>query len=441
MNFKKNEKYASIAFYAFITFAAVSLVILGMLNFDVLISSVRRFFRVISPLTYGFVIAYLCAPLVNLLEKKAFSFKKAKKDRKVLKRVLSITVSYIVFAACITAFIIILVPQIINSYNDLMKQIGQYISGAQAWADNFVRDFPLFNGEYENLLHFLDVNEISSDIKSIISNSYKYIETISNYIISYAGKFVVELKNLIIGLFLAVYFLYYKEKLAAQGKKLLSAILSRKAYLNSVNLLRYTHEAFGGFIIGKLLDSLIIGILTFIVTGILNIPYFPLVSLFVGVTNIIPIFGPIIGAIPTGFIILIADPKKFLLFIIIIIVIQQLDGNVIGPKILGDKVGVGAMWVMIAIVIAGGFFGITGMILGVPACAVLYTLTKQFCESRLKRKTAPVETEFYKTDPPCTDFKNSNVLLGKKDSIPEHLELQPTETENESAANNKSEPK
>lgn len=431
MKFKKNERYASIALYSFLTIGAVALLVMSLINFGAVTNAVSRFFQILSPITYGFVIAYLCSPLVNLLERKVFCFKKAKKERKILKRVLSIIVSYIVLSALITAFVIILVPQILNSYDDLTKQIGQYISGAQSWADSFVRDFPLFNGEYENLLHFLDVNEISSDIKSVISNSYKYIEIISNYIIEYAGKFVIELKNLIIGLFLAVYFLYYKEKLAAQGKKLLSAVLSRKAYLNTVNLARYTHEAFGGFIIGKILDSIIIGILTFIVTGICDIPYFPLVSLFVGVTNIIPIFGPIIGAIPTGFIILIASPKKFLLFIIIIIVIQQLDGNVIGPKILGDTVGVGAMWVMIAIIIAGGFFGITGMILGVPACAVIYTLIKQYSESRLKRKAIPDDTEFYKTDPPHVDFKTEKVLLGKHDEVPSELDLKPVENTEE----------
>ncbi len=421
MNFKRNEKYASIAFYAFISIGGAALLTLGILNFGLLATGVKRFFEILSPLTYGFVIAYLCTPLVNLLERTVFSFKKAKKERKILKRVLSITLAYIIIGLSITAFIIILVPQIASSYDDLTKQVGQYIAGAQSWADDFVRHFPLFNGKYDNLVDFLDVNEISSDIKSIISNSYKYIETASNYIIGYAGKFVVEMKNLIVAIFLAVYFLFYKEKLAAQAKKLLAAVLSRKAYLNTVNLSRFTHEAFGGFIIGKLLDSLIIGLLTFIITGILKIPFFPLISLVIGVTNVIPIFGPIIGAIPTSFIVLIAEPKKVFLFILLVIIIQQLDGNVIGPKILGDKVGIGAMWVMIAIIIAGGFWGLTGMILGVPAFAVIYTLLKQFSESRLKKKDLPCETEFYNNDPPRIDFKNENIIIGKKDDIPERF--------------------
>ncbi len=438
MNFKRNEKYASIAFYAFISIGGAALLTLGFMNFGLLMSGVKKFFKVLSPLTYGFVIAYLCAPLVNFLEKRLFAFKKAKKERKVLKRVLSITVAYIIIALGIAAFIVILVPQITSSYDDLTKQIGQYIASAQNWADEFVRNFPLFNGQYENLWHFLDVNEVSSDIKTIISNSYEIIETASNYIIEYAGRFVVEIKNLLVGIFLAVYFLFFKEKLAAQFKKLTAAIMSRKAYLNTVNLSRYTHEAFGGFIIGKLLDSLIIGLLTFIITGILNIPFFPLISLVIGITNIVPIFGPIIGAIPTSFIVLIAEPKKLFLFIVLVIVIQQLDGNVIGPKILGDKVGIGAMWVMVAIIIAGGFWGLTGMVLGVPAFAVLYTLIKQFCESRLKKKELPADTAFYNDDPPKINFSAENIIIGKTDEIPEKLkapkltnEDEKTETETE----------
>lgn len=434
MKFKKNEKYASIAFYAFITIFAAALLTVGIVNFDLLLKGLNKIFNVLAPLVYGFVIAYLCTPLVNLLEKRVFTFKKAKKDRKKLKRILSIALSYVVVAAGITAFIIILVPQIVSSYNDLTRQLGRYIAGAQSWADEFVRNFPLFNGEYENLLHFLDVNEISADIKSILSNSYQILEAASNYIINYAGRFVIEIKNLLIGIFLGIYFLYYKEKLCSQSKKLLAAVFSRKAYLNAVNLGRYTHEAFGGFIIGKLLDSLIIGLLTFVVTGILDIPFFPLISLVIGITNIVPIFGPIIGAIPTTFIILIAEPKKALVFVILIIVIQQLDGNVIGPKILGDKVGIGAMWVMIAIIIAGGFFGLTGMVLGVPAFAVIYTLTKQFCDSRLKKKATPDKTEFYYSDPPRINFKEDKIILGRNDEIPEELKLKSNEKDQKKGA-------
>lgn len=428
MKIRKNEKYATIALYAFLTICASALVCIGIANFKTVASAVGNFFDIMAPLTYGFVIAYICTPLLNFIERKIFVFKKAKKDKTKLRRVLSVLLTFIILLACVSAFFTLLVPQIVNSYDDLSSQIGDYVESAQKWADDFVRNFAPFNGKYENLYDFLDVNELSADIKSIISNSYTYLQTISDYIISYGGKVVVEVKNIIIGLILAVYFLYSKEKLAAQLKKLTFSVFKRKTYLNIVNLTRYTHEKFGGFITGKLLDSLIIGLLTFIVTGIFGIPFYPLIAVIVGVTNVIPTFGPIIGAIPSAFIVLIARPSKLILFLIIIIVIQQLDGNIIGPKILGDSIGLGAMWVMIAIIIGGGFFGITGMLLGVPTFAVIYALVKQWSEKRLKRRKLPADTAFYANDPPFVDFTKENVYIEKRESIPENLEIALTDT-------------
>ena len=435
MKFKKNEKYASIAMYSFITIFAVAVLCLAIINFDDVLGGIRKLFRVFTPLTYGFVIAYLCNPLVRTFETKVYKFEKSKKDKSKLKRILSILTTYIIVAACIVAFMVILVPQIIASYNDLSKQLGDYFNSAQEWADGFVKNFVLFQGKYENLSDFLDVNELSTDINSFISNSFKYLELASNYIIDYAGKFVIEMKNLLIGIFLSFYFIFYKERLTAQIKKILASFTSRRIYLNAVNIARYTHRAFGGFITAKLLDSLIIGLLTFIVTGILRIPFYPLISLVIGVTNIIPVFGPIIGAIPTAFIVLIAEPKKLLVFIIIVIAIQQLDGNIIGPKIMGDKIGVSAMWVMISIAVFGELFGITGMVLGVPTFAVIYTLVKQRTEYKLRKKSLPDSTEFYKSDPPDIDFESTDIIIRRTSEIPTELEVNRQETvcENETA--------
>ncbi len=413
MKFKKNEKYASIAMYSFITIFAVALLCLTIINFDKVYDGIKKLFAVLTPLTYGFVIAYLCNPLVRLFETKVYVFKKSKKNRSKLRRILSILTSFIIIVASITAFMFILVPQIIASYEELSGQVGNYLNSAQAWADNFIKNFALFQGKYENLSDFLDVNDLSTDLHSMISNSFKYLELASNYIIDYAGKFVIEMKNLLIGIFLSFYFIYYKERLSAQIKKLLASILNRSAYINTVNVARYTHRAFGGFITAKLLDSLIIGLLTFIVTGIFGIPFYPLISLVIGITNIIPVFGPIIGAIPTSFIVLIAEPKKTIIFIILVIVIQQIDGNVIGPRILGDKVGVSAMWVMISIAVFGELFGIPGMLLGVPTFAVLYTLVKQRTEYKLRAKNLPDSTEFYRDDPPDTDFETTDIIQRK----------------------------
>ena len=423
MKFRRNEKYDTIAIYAFLTVVASLLICLAVSNLTSLWHTLGKFFEIISPITYGAVIAYLLNPMVRLFENKVFKFKKAKKNRRKLRRVLSIVCTFVIAAALITAFIVLLVPQIASSYEDLSGQISTYLNSALKWADSFVRDSWIFNGKYEKLTDLIDVNELTTDVKALISNSFKILETASNYIIAYAGKFVVEVKNVLIGIIISVYLLWMKEGLAARLKKLLAAIFNRKAYLNIVNLTRYTHESIGSFLVGKILDSLIIGLLTFIVTGILRIPFYPLISLVICVTNIIPVFGPIFGAIPTGFIVLVTEPKKFIVFIIAIIIIQQLDGNFIGPKILGERSGVSAMWIMIAIIIGGGFFGITGMILAVPVFVVIYTILKQFSEKRLKDKGMPSGTDFYEKDPPPTDFSSNHIFIRNNEQVPDELQI------------------
>lgn len=424
IKFRRSEKYDTIALYAFLTVTASVLICFAVTNITGFASATKKVLSVISPLTYGAVIAYLLNPMMKLWETKVFKFKKAKKDRKKLRRVLSIIATYVVIAALISAFIILLVPQIVSSYNDLTNQFSTYMSSALKWADSFVSESPLFSGKYENLSEFIDVNELTSDVKSLISNSFKVLETVSDYLISYAGKFVVEVKNVILGLFLSFYFLWMKEGLAARFKKLFAALFSRKAYINIVNVTRYTHEAFGSFLIGKILDSIIIGLLTFIVMGILRIPFYPIVALIIGITNIIPVFGPIFGAVPTGFIVLVAEPKKFLIFLVAVVVIQQLDGNLIGPKILGERSGISAMWIMISIVIGGGFFGVAGMILAVPTFVVIYTVVKQLCNARLKDKNMPCETDFYSADPPHADFSNDPVIIRHADDLPEKYTIE-----------------
>lgn len=427
MKFKRNEKYDIISAYAFLTVTASVLICLAISNFSSLWGALGKVFEVMAPITYGAVIAYLINPIMKLFEKKVFAFKRAKKDRPKLKRVLSILCAYILVIALLTAFVILLVPQIVASYESLTGQISTYLNKALEWADSFVRDSWIFSGKYEKLTDLIDVNKLTSDFKTLISDSFKVLETASNYIISYAGKFVIEVKNLLIGIIISIYLLWMKEGLAARFKKLLAAIFGRKAYLNIVNLVRYTHESIGSFLIGKILDSTIIGLLTFIVTGILRIPYYPLISLVVGVTDIIPVFGPIIGAIPTGFIVLVTEPRKLIIFIITIIVIQQLDGNIIGPKILGEKSGVSAMWIMISIVIGGGFFGIAGMVLAVPVFVVIYTVLRQFANKRLRDKNMTESTEFYENDPPYTDFSKNDIFIRSSEKIPDELKIKPDE--------------
>ena len=422
MNFKRNEKYASIAFYIFITVCACAAVIFCMINFRTVLSVLKKATEILSPFTYGFIIAYLCNPIMVFYEKNVFLFKKNSKKARTAQRALSLTLAIITVLAMIAIMLYAVLPQIISSYNDLGKQVNTYIENIQQFADSFVvqHSSALLGTQYSNFSELLAAFDISFSFKDILNYAYSMLETGIEYVIAYGGKLVCGVKNALIGAIVAVYLLISKEKLCAQTKKILNAFLSRRSYLNCIRLARYTHKTFGGFIIGKILDSIIIGIITFFALWIFNIPYYPLIAVIVGVTNVIPFFGPFIGAIPSAFIIFIASPVKAFWFIIIILVIQQLDGNVIGPRILGDSIGISALWVIIAITVAGGFFGFAGMLLGVPTTAIIYVLFKQHVEKRLKHKNAPVHTEFYKTDPPLENIIDPHLVLIDRDTpIPE----------------------
>lgn len=416
--FLKNKKYAQIFAYVILAvFCSITFYLL-ISDLDSLKSAIDKFFYVISPLTYGFFIAYLLSPFMKFLESKVLRFKEGSWAQKKLKRPLAVLLTMIFFATVVTIFVGLIIPQVVRSFMELETQINSYVIAAQNLVDKLVREFPLFNGQYENLSEFLDVNEISTDLKSLISGFYGYLQTGAKYVISYAGSFVIEVKNALIGIIVSVYLLASKEKLIAKLKKILAAVLNRRHYINLINLMRFTDKTFGGFVIGKLIDSLIIGLLTFIVMSIIGMPFTPLISVIIGITNIIPFFGPFIGAIPSAFIIFIADPPMTLWFVLMILIIQQLDGNIIGPKILGDSTGLTSLSVLIAITVAGGFFGFSGMILGVPAAAVICALVRQKTDSLLKQKKAETSLDFYYNDPPVQDFDKEPIFISKE-TMPE----------------------
>ena len=206
---------------------------------------------------------------------------------------------------------------------------------------------------------------------------------------------VVFIFKLIIGIILSVYLLFNKETHGAQAKKVAYSLFSEERANNLINNTRFAHRTFGGFISGKIVDSLIIGILCFIGTTVMQTPYALLISVIVGVTNIIPFFGPYLGAIPSGFIILMINPVKCLWFLIFILILQQIDGNIIGPKILGDSTGLSSFWVIFAITLFGGIFGVVGWFLGVPIFAIIYAAVKTFIDTRLERKKLPSDTLYY----------------------------------------------
>ncbi len=420
--FKKNEKYASIAFYAGCAIVCSALIILAIFNFGTLWGYVKKFFAVLSPFIYGFVFAYLTEPIMSFYERTVFAFKKSGKNRFALRRTLSLILTVITVLALVTVLVYSIVPGLAGSFDTLGSQMNGYVANIQDFGDRMVSRFSgtLLGEQYDTLSALLREHDIKFSIKDVLQTSFFSMKNAFDYVLNYGGKIVSEIINILVGCFIAVYFLINKEKVASQLKKLMAAIMSRRAYLNTVRLARYTHKTFGGFIVGKIIDSIIIGFISFFVFWIFRIPYYPLLAVIIGLTNIIPTFGPVFGGIIGGIFLLIVDPGKVIAFVIIVLVIQQFDGNVLGPKILGESIGLSSMWVMIAIVASGGFFGFAGMIVGVPATAVIYVLVKQWTERKLKKKNMPSHTGFYAIDPPAEQIQDAAYVLIDRDTpVPE----------------------
>ncbi len=366
MKFQRNKKYSAATAYACALIAFTFVCIFIIVNLPFVINAVGRFFNIMSPIIIGFVIAYLICPFLNLCETHIFSkISKIKKNSKLI-RVLSILISYIFYATVIILLLWLVIPQVATSYNDLITKMDTYILSSQEFINDTIKSFKLLN-----------TDRIKSFINDFMGNSYKIVTEITPYITSFLGSFIVQLRDLIIGLVVSVYFLYSKETLSARLKKLMYAILPKKGGDIVLEYAKLTNKTFGGFIIGKILDSAIMGILSFIILAILRIPHYQLVSVIIGITNIIPFFGPIIGAIPSAFIIFIADPKKTIIFIIFIIILQQIDGNIIGPKILGNSIGISSLGVIVAITIMSGLFGLTGMFIGVPLYVLIVSVVRR----------------------------------------------------------------
>ncbi len=388
---KAKNKYISIGVLAFTVVAAA--LILGFLLFkiDSVKNAFSSFIAILQPIIVGFVVAYLVNPIMKFLDKYFVLFFRDvcrfKSKGTKIARVFSVIISLLIFMAAITALVYLVVPQVINSVISLVNTLPDKIDALIVSVTEFFEKNPQFSGIMTTVLDY-EKEWLENDLM--------------NWATTYAGKLasgVVKtasfLWDLVIGFIVAVYVLFSKESFKAQIKKAVYAFAGKKKADRTVEIIRKSNEVFSGFIIGKLIDSLIIGIICFIGVTLLKMPFAVLVSVVVGVTNIIPVFGPYIGAVPCIFIITIVDPLKGLYFLIFIILLQTFDGNILGPKILGDSTGLPPFWVVFSIVLGGGLFGVAGMVIGVPLFAVIYYLLNETVRYRLSKSGLPVETEDY----------------------------------------------
>lgn len=351
----------------------------------------------VSDILRPFIIAAIFAYIVNgpmmFFERQFGKLTDKKKPRPVLKRVLAIIAAWVASLAVLVLFFVIIVPDVKISITTLINNLPGYFESLKAFITALAEKYQL---DISYLNSFMNFQVTADGIMEIID---KYSDALIPQLANIAnisvqiGSFIADV---IIAIIISVYLLFSKETLIAQLKKALYALFNRKLADVSVRVARETHRTFSGFISGKLLDSLIIGILCFIGMSILKYEYALLISFIVGVTNVIPFFGPMFGAIPSVLLLLMIDPWHALWFAVFIFALQQLDGNVIGPKILGDSTGLPALWVMFAILVGGALWGVAGMFVGVPLFAVIYKFSKEIFENLLKKKNMPENTNAYK---------------------------------------------
>lgn len=356
------------------------IVLLGIVFYVALsnLAAIRQriglFLDVIQPFIIGFAIAYLLNTPVTFFERKVYG-------RLRWKRSLAVATVYLLALVVAAVLLTMILPQVVSSVMALINNIEGYLDNLNVLVDDLVARFNLsqvglddgidsFMVSYEGLMKQL-IGQISAALPKLL-----------NYGVALGNGIVAAITALIS----SIYMLSGKNVLTAQLKKILFALFPAERVERVLQVCRRANGIFVGFINGKLIDSAIIGVLCFLLCGVLRIPYAPLVSVFIGVTNVIPFFGPLIGAIPSVMLLIIIDPWSAVRFTIMIIALQQFDGNILGPKILGNSTGLSAIWVLVAIVVGGGLFGFPGMILGVPTFAVIYMLTREFVETRLAAK-------------------------------------------------------
>ena len=381
-----NTKYTTISVYGFIVIA-LSIIFYSILSeVNLFKIQLRQYTSALQPIVIGFAMAYLFNFILDFIEKYILNFKLLNNMKGKFKRIIGLLLTYTVIFLLLYLFLNFIFPQLVSSISGLVNNMDTYVTNISNFVED-INDKYYINEEYYEII-LTKWNEFINNIVKFATNLLPILGNILKGVFS-------SVWNIVLGIVVSTYLLIDKERFIGLGKKVTISIFSEKASSRIIELTRRADNIFGRFLSGKILDSFIIGILTFVILRITKMPYTTLISFIIGVTNIIPFFGPFIGAVPSFFIILFVSPIKALWFLLIIVLIQQIDGNIIGPKILGDSLGISAFWILFSLLVAGKLFGFIGLIIGVPLFVFIYSIIKDVVEERLKNKGLPVETEEY----------------------------------------------
>ncbi len=395
--FKKNDKYFTIAVYAFLVIAASIGLICVLLNFGTIAGWIGNVIGAMAAFIYGFIIAYICNAIYKKVHKFIFRFVERKKPHPRLRKTLSLILTYIIFMIIIALFVWAIVPSLVSSIDSLLENLDDIVKNLTDSLSNLLDSFPFIEKE----------STIASVTEFFSKDSEKGVFTkvltfFKDNLGSIAFDSVTVIINILVGFILSIYFLIYKEKMIAKFKRILCAFLSEKRYNGVIEFGRYTDRIFGRYMLGTIVDSFFVGVILFLILWIFQFPYPALIAVTCGLTNIIPFFGPFIGAIPSALLILISPVEDgggffmVIIFVIIVLVLQQIDGNIIAPQIHGASTGMTPIGVIAAVTFSSHVFGFWGMVIGVPICAVLFYYMSKFIDSKLKKKHLPTQPEYYR---------------------------------------------
>ncbi len=377
MSEKERSTIRHAALAAVIVLAAVALLALFLFSIDDIARFLSGIVSTMSALVIGLCVAYLLSPILSFIENKLFGRIQKGKKLSRLRRILSLILTYALIIGMLYGFYLVIVPNVADNFHIFTDKYGSEDKALES-IESFISDTPILKDHSDSIMSF-----IRKESKSIIDILYKSVMPI---IEKYAVSFANAVWAILVGFIYSIYVLAHKEKLSAIVKKMMYAFFGKKTISGISTFIGLLDVNFGKYLRGKIIDSIIVGIVSAIVYMLFGIKFYPVLAIIAAVTNMIPFFGPFIGAVPAGLIVLIAQPEKLILLFLIILVLQQLDGNILDPMIVGGQVGLIPIFTMSSTILFGGIFGIPGMLLGVPIFASSYTLLGQLIRKRLSNK-------------------------------------------------------
>lgn len=399
-HFRWDKKYLYWGVTAFVVIAAAIVFAQLVGHVDTVAGALGALVDILSPFVWGLVISYLLYPLQRIYQRALFLplgrllYRKnpCREERaNRFARGFSVFLSIFTLILLLTGLIWMVAPQLYNSIENIIVNSSEYISKLDTWITTAFKDYPELERAVSSAVGDMSNGIVNWASKFLLPRMSGLLASITTNVVNVAKS----VYNIAIGLIVSVYVLYNRETFTAHCKKILYAVFSLETAAKLLDGLRFTNQVFMGFLSGKVLDSLIIGIICYFGCLILGMPYTLLVAVIIGITNIIPFFGPFLGAIPSAIIILTDSPLKMLIFVVFVIILQQFDGNILGPRILGNSVGVNGFWIMFSIILGAGIFGFIGMVIGVPVFVVIYTLLSNAVRSKLEQNSLPTETKDY----------------------------------------------